>query len=122
MAAMSLTRPLPVDRLSEPVAPPILVVDDSRAQRTLLVKTLARAGYATLEAASGEEALDLCRSGDVELVISDWMMPGMSGVEFCRAYRAHRGARPGYFILLTAQTEREVLVEGLESGADDCLS
>ena len=119
---MNITPPLPAGDDAEPVARPILVVDDSRAQRHLLAKTLARAGYATIEAASGEEALELCRSGEVELVISDWMMPGMSGVEFCRAYRDLRRDLPGYFILLTAQTEREVLVEGLESGADDFLS
>jgi sigma-B regulation protein RsbU (phosphoserine phosphatase) len=49
-------------------------------------------------------------------------MPGMSGVEFCRAYRNLTRGRPGYFILLTAQTEREFLAEGLENGADDFLS
>ncbi len=119
---MTITRPLPVDDDAETVPRPILVVDDSRAQRTLLTKTLARAGYATIEAASGEEAMAICRDTEVELVISDWMMPGMSGVEFCRAYRSSRADRPGYFILLTAQTEREVMVEGLESGADDFLS
>ena len=50
------------------------------------------------------------------------MMPGMSGVDFCRAFRAQSEDRPAYFILLTAQTEREVLAEGLEAGADDFLS
>ncbi len=104
------------------VSPPILVVDDSRAQRHLLAKALSKVGYATIEAASGEEAVALCRDRNVEIVVSDWMMPGMSGVEFCRTYRGLRGELPGYFILLTAQTEREALVEGLESGADDFLS
>jgi sigma-B regulation protein RsbU (phosphoserine phosphatase) len=101
---------------------PILVVDDSRAQRRLLTKTLARWGHTTIEADSGEAALAICRSTDVEFVISDWMMPGMSGIAFCRAFREYMGAKPAYFILLTAQTEREVLAEGLESGADDFLS
>ncbi|NNE59676.1 MAG: SpoIIE family protein phosphatase [Woeseia sp.] len=49
-------------------------------------------------------------------------MPGMTGIEFCRGYRSLAGAHEGYFILLTAQTEREVLAEGLENGADDFLS
>ncbi|MEM9970281.1 MAG: fused response regulator/phosphatase [Pseudomonadota bacterium] len=119
---MTVTKPLKTDATADPVPRPILVVDDSKAQRVLLTKTRARAGYATVEAASGEEALELCQTTEVELIISDWMMPGMSGVEFCRAYRAMQGDRPGYFILLTAQTEREVMVEGLESGADDFLS
>ena len=101
---------------------PILVVDDSRAQRRLLTKALGRWGYATIEADSGEAALELCRTVKIEFVISDWMMPGMSGVAFCREFRALLAERPAYFILLTAQTEREVLAEGLESGADDFLS
>jgi len=101
---------------------PILVVDDSRAHRRLLTKTLARWGHTTIEADSGESALAICRSVEVDFVISDWMMPGMSGIAFCRAFREYMGTKPAYFILLTAQTEREVLAEGLESGADDFLS
>ena len=75
-----------------------------------------------VDAESGEEALEICRTCDIGLIISDWMMPGISGVEFCRIYREMTRDRPGYFILLTAQTDREVLAEGLESGADDFLS
>ena len=100
---------------------PVLVVDDSRAQRRLLTRTLEKWGYEIVEAGSGEEALALCRDRGIEIVISDWMMPGMSGVEFCRAFKDAAG-RPTFFILLTAQTERERLAEGLESGADDFLS
>lgn len=100
----------------------ILVVDDSKAHRRLLSKTLARWGYVVLEADSGESAMEICRSGDIDLIVSDWMMPGMTGVEFCRAYRDLKNDGSGYFILLTAQTETEVLAEGLESGADDFLS
>lgn len=100
---------------------PVLVVDDSRAQRRLLTRTLERWGYQTVEAASGQDALDLCQATHFDIIISDWMMPGMSGVEFCRAFRA-AAERPALFLLLTAQTEREILAEGLESGADDFLS
>lgn len=112
-------------RLADPDATaslsPILVVDDSRAQRRLLTRTLERWGYQTVEAASGQDALDLCEGANFDIVISDWMMPGMSGVEFCRTFRT-RSDRPAFFLLLTAQTERELLAEGLESGADDFLS
>jgi sigma-B regulation protein RsbU (phosphoserine phosphatase) len=102
--------------------PPVLVVDDSRAQRRLLVKTLSNWGYDTIEAGSGEEALEICAGRSIDIVISDWMMPGgMSGVEFCKAFRS-LSDRPAYFVLLTAQTDRERLAEGLESGADDFLS
>lgn len=100
----------------------VLVVDDSRSHCRLMSRTLERWGYRTLEAGGGHEALEICRTEDISLVISDWMMPGMSGVEFCRAYRYLIGDRPGYFILLTAQTEREALAEGLENGADDFLT
>jgi sigma-B regulation protein RsbU (phosphoserine phosphatase) len=101
---------------------PVLVVDDSRAHRRLLSRSLQKWGYETIEADSGEAAVEICRAGPIELVVSDWMMPGMSGVEFCRVFREMTKGQPAYFILLTAQTEREVLVEGLESGADDFLS
>lgn len=101
---------------------PVLVVDDSKAQRRLLTRTLAKWGYETIEAASGEAALEICQGTTVDIIISDWMMPGgMSGIEFCKNLRGVESRR-SYFILLTAQTEREVLAEGLESGADDFLS
>ena len=112
-------------RLADPDATPslspILVVDDSRAQRRLLTRTLEKWGYQTVEAASGRDALDLCEGANFDIIISDWLMPGMSGVEFCRAFRT-RSEQPTFFLLLTAQTERELLAEGLESGADDFLS
>ncbi len=100
----------------------ILVVDDSRAQRRLLSKTLSNWGYSVVEAGSGDEALEISASVDVEVVVSDWLMPGMTGLEFCRRFRRLKDRRPAYFILLTAQTERERLAEGLENGADDFLS
>ncbi len=106
---------------AERVEPPILVVDDSKAQRRLVTRSLEKWGYSTIEAESGEDALKICQGTSVDIIISDWMMPGMSGVEFCKAFRA-LSDRHAYFILLTAQTEREVLAEGLESGADDFLS
>lgn len=101
---------------------PVLVVDDSRAHRHLLARTLSKWGYATIEAESGEHALAICGAMPVDIVISDWMMPGMTGIEFCRAFREHSDGHPAYFILLTAQTEREALAQGLASGADEFLS
>ncbi len=104
-----------------PALSPVLVVDDSKAQRRLLTRTLEKWGYQTVEAASGQEALDLCAATAFDIIISDWMMPGVSGVDFCRSFRK-ASDRPALFLLLTAQTEREILAEGLESGADDFLS
>lgn len=100
---------------------PVLIVDDSRAQRHLLRRTLTKWGFDVVEAASGDEALALCNQTRFDVIISDWMMPGMTGVEFCRALRS-RSSDPTYFILLTAQNDTAVLAEGLESGADDFLS
>ena len=100
----------------------VLVVDDSRAQRHLLARTLSRWDFDVIEAESGEVALGIIKGRPVDLVISDWMMPGMSGVEFCKEYRKLRAGDPGYFILLTAQTDRQALADGLDGGADDFLS
>ena len=115
---------LPEEDAAEAVCTPrpILVVDDSRAQRRIVTKLLADWGFDSVEASNGDEALEICTSQDVELVISDWMMPGMDGLALCRAFRDLRGRAPGYIILLTAQSEISQIAEGLEAGADDFLS
>ncbi|MGY6411233.1 MAG: PP2C family protein-serine/threonine phosphatase [Alkalilacustris sp.] len=100
----------------------VLVVDDSKAQRTVLVRMLSRWGYGVLQAASGSEALELCRRRPVELVLSDWMMPGLSGLEFCREFRALPAGEYGYFILLTSRSDKGAVALGLREGADDFLT
>jgi len=100
----------------------VLVVDDSAAQRRTLAQLLRRWGYGVREAASGAEALALCRAEPIDLILSDWMMPGMSGPEFCRAFRAMPRAGYGYFILLTSKTDKGDVAQGLREGADDFLS
>ncbi|MGB3379571.1 MAG: response regulator, partial [Allopontixanthobacter sediminis] len=84
----------------------VLVVDDSKMQRRILCASLARAGYDVLEAASGEEALQVCTTCAPDLILSDWMMPGMTGPEFCRAFRGLQRDSYGYFILLTSKSEK----------------
>lgn len=101
---------------------PILVVDDSKAQRRVLALQLSRWGYVVVEAGSGEEALALCRETAFEMVLSDWMMPGMTGLEFCREFKAMPREGYGYFILLTSKSEKAEVADGLEIGADDFLS
>ncbi len=107
-------------------APPaprrVLVVDDSRMQRRILSAQLARSGYQVLEAGSAEEALDICRQSEPDFVLSDWVMPGMSGIDFCREFRVMNREGYGYFILLTSKTEKNEVAEGLQSGADDFLA
>ncbi|EPX77467.1 PP2C family protein-serine/threonine phosphatase [Litoreibacter arenae] len=100
----------------------VLVVDDSRMQRRLLSSSLRKWGYDVLEAASGADGLALCKEHDISLVLSDWVMPGMSGPEFCRAYRSMGRDDYGYFILLTSKGSSDEIAEGLNSGADDFLT
>lgn len=106
-----------------PLAPRnVLVVDDSRAQRKILTASLMRRGYHVMEAGSGEDALALCRLNRFDFVLSDWMMPGMSGLELCAAFRALPRDGYGYFILLTSRTEKGEAARGLDAGADDFLA
>jgi phosphoserine phosphatase RsbU/P len=100
----------------------VLVVDDSRVQRKILSALLLRAGYEVSEASSGTEALALCRASEPDLIISDWMMPGMSGLEFCREFRALDRRTYGYFILLTSKSDKTEVAQGLDVGADDFLT
>ncbi len=100
----------------------VLVVDDSRSQRRLLRASLTRWGYDVTEAGSGEEALALCRAGHFDIVLSDWMMTGMSGLDFCRAFRGLDREAYAYFILLTSKSASEEVARGLDVGADDFLA
>jgi len=102
------------ERVTNPDAPHlVLVVDDSAMQRKMLNKALCKWGY---------EGLEICKQHDVTIVISDWMMPGMNGPEFCHAFRQMDRESYGYFILLTSKGESREVAEGLNSGADDFLT
>lgn len=99
-----------------------LVVDDSDLQRRILSSFLTRWGFRVTEAASGHDALAICSVEAPDLVISDWMMPGMDGLAFCRAFRALPRESYGYFILLTSKSGKEAVALGLDCGADDFLT
>ena len=94
----------------------VLVVDDSRAQRTALRLQLSRWGYEVTEAESGQAALSLCRKNSFDMILSDWVMPEMDGVTFCRNFRALENETYGYFVLLTSKSEKAEIAKGLESG------
>ena len=100
----------------------VLVVDDSRVQRRILSALLSRWGYQVHEAGSGHEALEICHRQDFDLILSDWMMPGMNGLEFCQAFRELESDRYVYFILLTSKSEKGEVAHGLDVGADDFLT
>ncbi len=99
-----------------------LIVDDSRAQRLVFARHLRAWGYQIQEAASGIDALACCRERRFDLVLSDWMMPEMDGLEFCRELRAMTQDHYCYFILLTSKNDKAAVAEGLDVGADDFLS
>ncbi|NOX39275.1 MAG: SpoIIE family protein phosphatase [Alphaproteobacteria bacterium] len=100
----------------------VLVVDDSRLQRRLLTSSLTKWGYEIFEAESGRDALAICKAARVDLVISDWMMPEMDGLTFCREFRAIERENYGYFILLTSKDGKNEIAKGLDVGADDFLT
>ena len=99
----------------------VLVVDDSRLQRRILVASLKKWGFEVFEADNGEAALQICITQAPDLVLSDWVMPGMSGLEFCHAFRALDADQYSYFILLTSKSEKQEVARGLDAGADDFL-
>ena len=106
----------------EKISIPILVVDDDPVSRTLLERILIRAGYKVTAVENGREALRTLNENFFSIVISDWMMPEMDGIELCKAIR--NTDFPGYifFILITSRDAKDDLVLGLKAGADDCLT
>ncbi|WP_417626555.1 PP2C family protein-serine/threonine phosphatase [Pararhodobacter aggregans] len=100
----------------------VLIVDDSRAQRMIVEAGLRGHGFIVHHADCGAKALELCSRQNIDLVLSDWMMPGMTGIEFCRALRALPSDRYVYFILLTSKSDKGAVAEGLDVGADDFLT
>ncbi len=102
-----------------PTHTPILVVDDDPDCLDVLATRLRAAGYEVETAANGAEALEQCRRRRVDVVIADWMMPGMDGLELCRTLKADPDLRRIYFILLTAREAVLDRVTGLDSGADE---
>ncbi len=98
---------------------PILVVDDSRAMRMIVLRELRKGGLAgngTVEADNGRAALDVLREVRVDLILSDWNMPDMSGIEFLRELRAQGQTIPFGFV--TSESSGEIRRLALDSGAD----
>ena len=100
----------------------ILVADDSATSRLLLTRELVRLGHESILAEDGAQAWDLFRGSRFEVVISDWMMPGMNGDELCRLVRSEPLAPYTYFVILTSLEGRAPVVQGMRAGADDYLT
>jgi len=100
----------------------ILVIDDDADSRLYVRLLLERWGWKVVEAAEGQAGLTCIRATDVRLVICDWMMPGLSGLDLIRAVRAMDLGHYVYLILLTGRSDSTDLVEGLNAGADDFLT
>ena len=100
----------------------ILVVDDDLAMRTLVKGLLNSAGHEVIEATGGEDALERAIAERPQLMIVDWLMPGMDGLALTRALRKTKIGRGIYVIILTSFEDEEKLVEAFEAGADDFIS
>jgi len=101
----------------------ILIAEDDAISRRLLQATLTKWGHEVAVTAHGEEAWQALQQPDAPaLIILDWLMPGMDGVEICRRARARDALQSAYIILLTARTNKDDIVEGLQSGADDYVT
>jgi CheY-like chemotaxis protein len=101
----------------------VLIAEDDPPALELLEKVLGRWGYEVVTATNGEEAWAALRRDDAPaLAILDWMMPDVDGLEVCRRLRADPRLRAVYVIILTARSDRDDLVLGLEAGADDYVS
>ncbi len=102
--------------------PQVLVVDDAHPDRTRLIEILRRMGLVPFGAGSAQEALACLASQRIDVIISDWMMPGMSGVELCRrVLQEPRFGRP-HFIMVTGRSQPADLIAGMDAGADDFLA
>lgn len=102
--------------------PVILFVDDEADLVALLRYNLERAGFDVLTAPDGEEALLVVAERQVDLVLLDWMMPHMSGIEVCRQLRRKPATRNMPIVILTARAEEADRIRGLDTGADDYIS
>jgi DNA-binding response OmpR family regulator len=100
----------------------ILIADDSATPRLMLQRELEGLGHECIVACDGTEAWRLFQDSGVDVVISDWMMPGMDGDELCQRVRADTGAPYAYFILHTSLEDLNHVVQGMQAGADDYLT
>ncbi|MBK5934120.1 winged helix family two component transcriptional regulator [Rhodovulum imhoffii] len=99
--------------------PTVLIVEDEPAQREILHYNLQAEGFEVLQAENGDEALLLVEENAPDLIVLDWMLPSVSGIEICRRLKTRPETRAVPIIMLSARAEEVDRVRGLETGADD---
>jgi two-component system phosphate regulon response regulator PhoB len=99
--------------------PTVLLVEDEPAQREVLGYNLEADGFRVLTAGNGEEALMMVAEAPPDIIVLDWMMPNVSGIEVCRQLKTRSETRGIPIIMLSARSEEVDRVRGLETGADD---
>lgn len=99
--------------------PRVLLVEDEPAQRTVLAYNLEAEGFAVTQADNGEDAMVLVDEEEPDIIILDWMMPKVSGIEVCRRLKMRPETRAIPIIMLSARAEEVDRIRGLETGADD---
>ena len=100
----------------------VLIAEDDSISRTVLEGLLMKWGYEVVVAHDGTKAWDLLQQENApRLIVLDWMMPGIDGVEICRRLRAAGKGTYSYIVLLTMKGDPESIVEGLDAGADDYM-
>ncbi|HVY72412.1 MAG TPA: response regulator, partial [Verrucomicrobiae bacterium] len=100
----------------------ILIAEDDLVAQRILSVALQKIGHEVIVANDGQQAWDKLVRNRVQVIVSDWMMPNMSGVDLCRKVRARRRKDYIYFILVTALTSQENHNEAIEAGVDDFLA
>jgi two-component system phosphate regulon response regulator PhoB len=108
--------------VSTSVKPLVLVVEDEAALATMLRYNLEKQGFRVEEASDGQEALTRIAETQPDLVLLDWMLPQMSGLEVCRQIRRRPATRDLPVIMVTARTDDQDAVRGLNTGADDYIA
>ncbi len=102
--------------------PHVLIVEDEASQREILAYNLEAEGFAVTRAETGDEALTLFSETPPDIVVLDWMLPGVSGIEICRQLKRRDASCEVPIIMLSARTEEGDRVRGLETGADDYVT
>jgi DNA-binding response OmpR family regulator len=105
-----------------PISCRVLIVDDDEIVRASLASLLKRSGYDVSCAASGEEALRMLGAARYQVLLTDWQMPNMDGLELCRKVRLEHKKGDVYLIMLTMRTQGHDQLLGLAAGADEYIS